>query len=224
LLVGIVTATGDKVFCAGWDLKEYTADETARQQPFNPGPGGIGGFTENWGLSKPILAAVNGHVVGGGFEMILAADLIIAVDEAEFFLPELKRGFLPDIGGIQRIARKLPYNVAMDLILTGRRMSAAEAKHWGLVSEIVPRERLMDRAHEIAGEIARSAPLAVMALKEVLDTVATLSPREAFARTWAGWKGASGLPVYEAMLRSQDYFEGSKAFVEKRTPVWTGKV
>src|SRR5690606_25848329 len=114
------------------------------------------------------------------------------------------------------------YNVATDLILTGRSMSADEAMHWGLVKEVVPADRLMPRAREIAAEILEGAPLAVIAAKEVLEALHFLSARESFEKTWSGWRGESGMPYYEAMLRSDDYREGSVAFAEKRKPNWTG--
>ena len=219
LLVGILTARG-RIFSAGWDLKEFSQQED-QTGPTDLGPGGLGGFTENWQLKKPVIAAVNGHAIGGGCEMLFAADIIVAAEGATFKLPETRVGMLPDGGGIQRISKRLPYNVATDLILTGRAMSAAEAMHWGLVKEVVPAGRVLLRAREIAAEIVEGAPLAVVAAKEVLEALHFLPARESFEKTRSGWRGQSGMPHYEAMLRSDDYREGSRAFVERRKPNWS---
>jgi crotonobetainyl-CoA hydratase len=222
LMVGILTGGGERAFSAGWDLKEVAKFDSIERGRFDMGPGGLGGFTELWDLHKPVIAAVNGHVVGGGFEMLLAADIVVAVEGVEFFLPELQRGLIPDGGGIQRIARKIPYNVALDLILTGRHMPVTEAKHWGLVQYIVPRTELMAKARDVATLVSAGAPLAVQAVKEVLAVTMSLSERETFERMKSAWDGGSGMPVYEDMLRSDDYWEGSVAFAEKRSPRWTG--
>ncbi len=224
LLVGIITGAGERIFSAGWDLKEVAAgDEPSRGGEIDLGPGGLGGLTELWDLHKPVVAAVDGHAVGGGFELAMAADIIVAGEHAEFFLPEMQRGFLPDAGGVQRIARLIPYNVAMDLMLTGRRMGAAEAKHWGLVRDVVPHGQALERAREVADGIAQGAPLALQALKEVMATITLLPLREAFARTRASWVGDGGMPLYERMMRSEDFAEGPRAFAEKRPPVWKGR-
>lgn len=224
LAVAIVTATGTRAFSAGWDLKEVAAgSEESKPESIDLGPGGIGGLPEYFDLTKPVIAAVNGAAVGGGFEMILAADILIAADHVEFFLPEMMRGFLPDAGAVQRIARRLPYNVAMDLMLTGRRMSAHEAKHWGLVRDVVPAAELMTKAREVADLIAEGAPLALQALKEVMARFSEVTVRESFALTHAAWRGESDLVLYEKMLRSEDYSEGPRAFAEKRKPVWKGR-
>ena len=128
LLVGIITATGEKIFSAGWALKEVAAGtEDSVPESIDLGPGGLGGITEFFTLTKPVICAINGHAVGGGFEMAMACDLVIAAEHAEFFLPEMQRGFLPDVGAVQRLPHILPPHVVNDLIYTGRRMSAAEA-------------------------------------------------------------------------------------------------
>ena len=134
LRVGIITGAGEKIFCAGWDLKEVAqnADSSAAMDEYNKEPqGGFGGICEYWGLKKPVIAAVNGHAVGGGLEIAIACDIILAVDHADFFLPEMQRGFLPDAGAVQHLARLIPVKVAIEMMLTGRRMPAAEAKGWG---------------------------------------------------------------------------------------------
>ena len=225
IYVGIITAAGESMFSAGWDLKEFaeTGDDLMESGEYDLGPGGLGGMSELWGLKKPIIAAVNGKAIGGGFEMLLAADIILAADHVQFWLPEVKLGFLADGGGIQRLPKRLPYNVASELMLTGRRMGAAEAHHYGLVAEVVPAEQLLERAHEIAAQIAEGAPLSLQALKEVMAATAHLTDEETFQQTRKAWKGDSGLPVYESMLRSEDYLEGSRAFSEKRPPVYKGR-
>jgi crotonobetainyl-CoA hydratase len=167
-----------------------------------------------------VIAAVNGAAVGGGFELALAADIIVAVESAEFFLPEMQRGFVPDAGAIQRLPRRIPYNVAMEMMLTGRRMGAREAAHWGLVHAALSRDELMPRARALAATIAEGAPLAVAALLEVVPAIDRLPEREAFARTK---RGRTGLPAYEAMLHSEDFLEGPRAFAEKRKPRWSGR-
>jgi crotonobetainyl-CoA hydratase len=224
LLVGIITGTGERIFSAGWDLKEVASgDELSQPDQIDLGPGGIGGLPEFWDLHKPVIAAINGACVGGGFEMALAADLIVAAEHAEFFLPEMERGFVSDAGAVQRLPRRVPYNVAMDLMLTGRRRGAQEAKHWGLVRDVVPAAQLMTRAREVADGIAQGAPLAIVALKEVMNAIAPLSIEEAFAKTKQGWIGNSGMPHFERMMKSEDYSEGPRAFAEKRKPVWKGR-
>ena len=222
LRVGIITGGGDRIFSAGWDLKEIAEidnNEDAVNEAFQC-PGGFAGLTEFWGLKKPVICAVNGMAVGGGFEIALASDLVVAADHVEFFLPEMQRGFLPDVGGIQLLPRRVPYNVAMDLLYTGRRMSAEEAQHWGFVSRICPSGDLMNMVHDMAKQIAMGAPLALQALKEVVPGIQNLSVKQAFA---ACKHGNDDFPIYQKMLMSEDFMEGPKAFSEKRAPVWKGK-
>lgn len=222
LQVGIITGSGDRIFSAGWDLKEIAEldnNEDAVNAAFEC-PGGFAGMTEFWDLKKPLICAVNGIAVGGGFEIALASDLVIAADHVEFFLPEMQRGFLPDVGGIQHLPRRLPYNVAMDLLYTGRRMSAEEAQHWGFVSRVCPLEELMNTAREMARNIASGAPLALQALKEVVPGIQNRSIKDAFAATK---HGNNEFPIYQKMLMSEDFMEGPRAFAEKRPPVWKGK-
>jgi crotonobetainyl-CoA hydratase len=222
LRVGIITGAGGRIFSAGWDLKEIAAFddvEDAVNSAFDC-PGGFAGISEFWGLKKPVISAVNGMAVGGGFEIALATDLIVAAEHAEFFLPEMQRGFLPDVGAVQILPRKLPYNVAMELLYTGRRMSALEAQQWGLVCRVCPADKLMQQPRALAREVAQGAPLALQALKEVVPAIHNLPLPEAFAATKPG---NEALPIYQKMLRSEDFLEGPRAFAEKREPRWKGR-
>ena len=219
LRVAIVTSAPNPkgIFCAGWDLKAVARGEGRDEQAgFDLGPGGIGGLPEYFDLYKPVIAAVNGAAVGGGFELALGADIIVASDDAYFALPEMQRGFLPDGGAIQKLHHRVPYNVAIDLMLTGRRLSAEEAKHWGLVRDVLPRAELLAHACAIAHGIAEGAPLVSKALKEFMRFNAALSPEQAHQAARKAWIGQSGLPHYERMLKSEDFIEGAAAFAEKR--------
>src|SRR5690606_21169840 len=153
----------------------------------------------------------------GGFEFALNCSLVIAVPEAEFSLPELQRGFIPEAGGLWRAHRRLPVNIASELLLTGRRMTTEEGMRHGFLNRVVPREKLMDTARELAADILKGAPLAVAALLEVTREVEALSDRDSFARL------KSGLPWRDRLRTSEDYNEGPRAFAEKRAPRWTGK-
>ena len=222
LSVAIITGAGERIFSAGWDLKEIAAMENSQQaldESINC-PGGFAGITEFWDLKKPVITAINGIAVGGGFEIALASDIIIAADHTEFFLPEMQRGFLPDAGAIQNLPRRMPYNIAMELLYTGRRMPAHEAHQWGLVNQVVAANELMSCAREMATRIAAGAPLALQALKEVIPAIQELPIKQAFAQTKPG---NDNFPVYKKMLMSDDFMEGARAFAEKRNPQWTGK-
>lgn len=215
LRVGIVTAAGDRFFCAGWDLKAAAAGEEADA---DHGPGGFAGLTELHTRAKPIIAAVNGIAAGGGFELALAADLVVAAEHADFRLPETGLGIIPDSGGVLWLPRRLPRPVAVELLLTGRPMTAAEACERGLVNQAVPADQLLPAARALAAQIIRSAPLAVAAVLEVLDATETGSVPEGFAALRSG-----RLPRYAAMLASEDAAEGPAAFAARRPPVWKGR-
>ncbi len=156
--------------------------------------------------------------MGGGFELALAADLIVAAESAEFALPELKLGMLPDSGGVLRLPRRLPRAVATEMLMTGRRMGAAEAARWGLVNQVLPADHLMDAAIALARQILQAAPLAIAALKQVLRATESQTVQHAYQTLRGG-----GLPAYQAMLQSDDAKEGPQAFAEKRSPVWRGR-
>ena len=165
LRVAIVTGGGEKFFSAGWDLKAVA--EGSERPDSDYGVGGFGGLQELPDLNKPVIAALNGMTVGGGFELALSCDLILAAEHVRFGLPEIKAGTLADAATI-KLPRRIPHHVAMDLLLTGRWMDAAEAKHWGLVNEILPADRLLPRAREIARLLADGPPLVFAAIKETL--------------------------------------------------------
>jgi len=215
LRVGILTAAGGRFFCAGWDLKAAAAGEAAAAYH---GPGGFAGLTELHARAKPVIAAVNGIAAGGGFELVLAADLVVAAEHADFRLPETGLGIIPDSGGVLRLPRRLPRAVAVELLLTGRPMTAAEACDRGLVNQVVPGDQLMPAAHALAARIIRSAPLAVAAVLEVLDATDAGSVPDGFAALRSG-----RLPRYAAMLASEDAAEGPAAFAGRRPAIWKGR-
>jgi crotonobetainyl-CoA hydratase len=215
LRVAIVTAAGDRFFSAGWDLKE--AASGGLHPDVDYGPGGFGGLQELPGLNKPVICAVNGMAVGGGFELALSCDLILASETARFSLPEIVAGTLADSATL-RLPRRIPFHIAMDLLLTGRWMDAREAHRWGLVNEVLPPDRLMQRAREVARLLAGGPPLVFAAIKEVLRESETLSFAESMRRI-----GRLEFPSVATLYRSEDQLEGARAFAEKRAPVWKGR-
>ncbi|RWI89994.1 MAG: carnitinyl-CoA dehydratase [Mesorhizobium sp.] len=225
LRVGILSSAGNakNIFSAGWDLKAFAMGEgTDTRNGFDLGPGGLGGLPEFFGLYKPVIVALAGGAIGGGFELALGGDIIVCSQDAYFWLPEMQRGFLPDGGAIQKLHHRIPWSVAVDLMLTGRRMHADEAKHWGLVRDVVPASQLMDHAREVAATIAQGAPLVPVALKEYMRKYAHASVEESHAAVRRAWVGRSDMPNYERMIRSDDFKEGSLAFAQKRDPAFKG--
>jgi crotonobetainyl-CoA hydratase len=213
--VAILTAVGERFFSAGDDLK---ATAEAGLDGIDYGTGGFGGITERFDLDKPVIAAVNAMAVGGGFEMALACDLIVAVEHAEFFLPEVNIGMLASSGGFARLPRQMPLKIAMELLLTGRRMGAAEAERRGLVNRVVGSAELLPAARELAARIIAAAPLAVRATRASAMGSLDLGLAESFRALEGGrW------PVYARMLASEDVREGPRAFVEKRPPRWRAR-
>ncbi len=205
----ILTGAGSKFFSAGWDL---SADEDFDS---DYGVGGFGGFPELPDRATPVIVAVNGMAVGGGFEIAMAADLIVAADHAQFWLPEPALGILPDAGAV-KLPRLLPPHVARELLLTGRRMDAAEAHRWGLVNRVVPAEELLDAALELATAVAASAPLSVAALLDIERRTINRSIDEAMA-------SLKSLASYRRAIDSEDAREGQAAFNERRPPIWRSR-
>lgn len=209
----IVTGAGDKAFSAGNDLKAQAGGGGGRR-PSGPTKGGFGGITSRFDCYKPIIAAVNGLALGGGFEIALSCDIIIAVEEAVFGLPEPRVGLMAGAGGVHKLPRQLPYHIAMDMILTSRQITAQQAMEYGIVSQVVKREELMDTAMAKAAEILKGAPLSIRASKESAVKGIRLPLDEAMAQRYDG---------VMKMYQSEDMREGPRAFVEKRDPVWKGK-
>ena len=214
LRVAIITGAGDKFFCAGWDLKAAAQGEAADS---DYGVGGFGGLQELPGLNKPVIAAVNGICCGGGLELALSADLILASEQATFALPEINSGTIADAATL-KLPRRVPYHVAMELLLTGRWMDAIEAHHWGLVNETLPKDQLIVSANELADTLADGPPLVYAAVKEVLRESEGL----AFQRALDQITGRK-IPSVDRLYSSDDQLEGARAFAEKRKPLWRGR-
>jgi crotonobetainyl-CoA hydratase len=206
LWVAILAGAGERAFCAGWDLKWHAANEEA-SRALGPSRGPL---ADCW---KPIIAAVHGYAVGGGLELALDCDIVVASEDARFGVPEPRRGQMTDKGA-QRLPRTLPLKVAMGLLLTGRLIGAAEAHRVGLVNEVVPRAQLMAAAERWAGEILECAPLAVQATKQAAVQDLGQVIEAARARLY---------PLQAQLRQSEDFVEGPRAFAGKRRPVWTGR-
>lgn len=212
--VAIVTGAGEKAFSAGNDLK-YTAAQAGRAglPPLLP-PGGFGGITNRFECWKPIIAAVNGYALGGGFEIALACDIIIAAEHARFGLPEPTVGLIAAAGGVHRLPRQLPLKIAMGMILTGRHITAEEAYRIGLVNEVAPLQELIPTAERWAQEIIQCAPLSVRGSKQAAMTGLDLPLPAAVNQNYS---------IIQQMFVSEDIIEGPTAFAEKRKPVWKGR-
>ena len=213
LRVAIITGEGEKFFCPGWDLKA-AADGDAVDGDY--GVGGFGGLQELRGLNKPVIAAVNGICCGGGLEWALSADIILAAEHATFALPEIRSGTVADAASI-KLPKRIPYHIAMDMLLTGRWLDAEEAAKWGLINYIHPAQNLMDEAHKLAELLASGPPLVYAAIKEVVREAENMKFQEALNKITK-----SQFESVEKLYRSEDQIEGARAFAEKREPKWKG--
>jgi crotonobetainyl-CoA hydratase len=216
LRAAVITGAGERIFSAGWDLKAAAYGGLSENSDY--GPGWFAGLEILNHCNKPVVAAVNGAAVGGGFELVLACDLVVAAEHASFSFPETTIGNMADAGGVQRLPRRLPRAIALELLFTGRRLTASEAASWGLVNAVVPLTELRDRALALAHKIADGAPLSVQAIKEVIRGTEAMSDAEAL-----GALRHMNFPTYRQMLRSEDHKEGPRAWVEHRKPVWRGR-
>jgi crotonobetainyl-CoA hydratase len=214
LRVAILTGTGEKFFCPGWDLKAAAEGEAPDS---DYGVGGFGGLQQLPGLNKPVICAVNGLAFGGGFEIMISCDLIIAAEHATFALPEINSGTVADAASI-KLPRRIPYHVAMELLFTGRRIDAAEARHWGLINEVVAADQLMARARAIAAQLADGPPLVFAAIKEIDRETSHLPVLEAMKMVTS-----RRLKTVDVLYSSEDQLEGARAFAEKRKPQWKGR-
>ncbi len=216
LRVAILTGGGEKFFSAGWDLNE-AADAGGSGYSSDYGQGGLYGFPELPRLEKPVICAVNGYAIGAGFEVLLSADFVVAADHAQMWLPEAQLGVAPDVGTF-RLPRILPAVIANDILYTGRRLSAEDCRHWGLVNRVVPKEELMEAARELASEIVASAPLSVAAIKQTIRLSRHMTMSQFYGAIRRG-----DFPLFTKMMESEDALEGPNAALEKRAPVWKGK-
>ena len=212
LRVAILTGAGEKFFSAGWDLKAASEGEAPDA---DYGVGGFGGLQELPDMNKPIIGAINGIACGGGLEIMISTDIIIAAEHATFALPEINVGVIADAATI-KLRRRIPYHVAVEFLMTGRWMDVKEAKHWGLINEIVPSKNLLNRAREIAHKIAKGPNLIYSSIKEVLRETENVKEQPAF-------KTLRSLKTVNKVYRSKDLIEGATSFVKKSKPKWKGK-
>ena len=219
LRVAVVTAAGEKFFCPGWDLKAAAGSDGEGGDAVDGdyGVGGFGGLQELRDLNKPVICAVNGICCGGGLELALSADMILAAEHATFALPEIRSGTVADAASI-KLPKRVPYHIAMEMLLTGRWLDAEEAHRWGLVNRIHPADRLLDEAKALAAELAKGPPLVFAAIKEVVRDAEGSKFQDAMNRVTT-----RQLRTVDVLYGSEDNLEGARAFAEKRDPVWKGR-
>src|SRR5579872_4937318 len=212
LRIAIITGAGERFFSPGWDLKAAASGE---ESDSDWGVGGFGGLNYPRNLDKPIISAVNGIACGGGFEIVLGTDIIVMEEHARFALPEINVGVLADAATI-KLRRRIPYHVAVEFLMTGRWMDATEAKHWGMANHVVPKGQSLAKAREIARQLADGPPLLYPAIKQLLRHTETVAEHPAFELH-------DSLSAVQKVLRSEDLKEGTRAFSEKRKPLWKGR-
>lgn len=214
LRVAIITGAGERFFCPGWDLKAAAGGDAVDG---DYGVGGFGGLQELRGLNKPVIAAINGICCGGGLELALSADILLAADTATFALPEIRSGTVADAASL-KLPKRIPYHIAIEMLLTGRWLQAEEAARWGLINQIHPPGALLAEARKLAETLASGPPLVYAAIKEIVREAEDMKFQDALNRITK-----SQFATVETLYRSEDQLEGARAFAEKRDPVWKGK-